>query len=120
MIMIFNGVNVDDRWVPFPGDKAQPFPEAYQWTRIRDELANPYVYGAGIADDQVLKALESLDRRIIEGVMEVNRLIKYYSGILEGAGVKMIPGVGKMGVWLDKQIDNTATIYGCYKKVLRP
>jgi outer membrane protein OmpA-like peptidoglycan-associated protein len=113
----------DDRWVD--STLAQSVYNndlqlgTYPFGSLRDGLSMESNFGAAAPDAAILRNLEFIDGRIIEGIGKVNQLIT----ILSGAASQGIPLISKMKAvdalraWMHARVQDDSSVYSCYRKV---
>jgi outer membrane protein OmpA-like peptidoglycan-associated protein len=90
----------------------------YPFSLLRDALSME-TFGAAVPDAQILKNLELIDGRIIQGIGTVNELM----GRLKLAASQGVPLIGKMKAmdalraWMFERVKDDKSIYSCYRNV---
>lgn len=99
-------------------DNAMPGPT--EWSRVRNLVLDPGLFGSRTTDAKALVNLRRIDQEIFEGVMKMNQIIAYASGPDHGLGLMALPKAFKeFNVWVLDRLGEPKSIYSCYPE-LRP
>jgi outer membrane protein OmpA-like peptidoglycan-associated protein len=99
-------------------DNEMPRPET--WSRVRNLVLDPGLFGPQVEDQQAVANLARVDEDIIGGVAKMNQIIAYASGPDHGLGLLALANAFKQfNVWVLERLKDPTSVYACYPD-LRP
>jgi outer membrane protein OmpA-like peptidoglycan-associated protein len=110
----------DDRFLNetqvFYVSRNNAMPGPTEWSRVRNLLQHPDLFGPALSDDQVLTNIgQMIDQDIIYGVRKMNQMVDYAGGPDNALGLVALPRAFKeFNIWVLARLDDPKSVYTCY------
>jgi len=113
---------VDDRYVNdtqvFLINRDNKMPGPTEWNRVRSTLLDPRLFSPQIPDERVIANLLRLDEEIAGGIVKMNQIQAYASGIDHGLGLRALATAFKQfNAWVMERFRDQSSIYSCYAEL---
>jgi len=122
IIETMSQTDVDDRWARhgqvFHMNRDNRVPTPTEWNRARFYLTDPTSFGPTIPDGKVVENLLQLDRDIVDGVVEMNRIIDRANVKWKRAPLGWLAlsdAFKRFNSWLFERFKDEKSLYHCYR-----